>query len=75
MARDSHLFILRNQNIKKRFHEVSMKNPNWKYKAVLNEVSSQFYLSTRTISAIINEEKAYNKESDRLRLQQFKLDI
>ncbi len=59
MARNNDLIILRNQKVKQRFSQVSSKHPQWKYDAVLESLSFEFYISKRTISAILNNEGAY----------------
>ncbi|CAA0254466.1 hypothetical protein [Tenacibaculum maritimum] len=61
MARNSTLIILRNKNVKKRFGQLSTKHPRWKYEAYLEELSYEFYISKRTIQAILNNEAAYDK--------------
>ncbi|WP_372747065.1 hypothetical protein [Lutibacter sp.] len=61
MARNTHLIQLRNANIKKRYREIAAKNPKWRNDAVIDMVSEQFFLSARTITAILNNEGVYGK--------------
>lgn len=60
MARNSSLIVLRNQKVKQRFSQLSIKNPKWKYDALLETLSLEFYISKRTISAILNNEGVYS---------------
>ncbi|WP_442265885.1 hypothetical protein ACSIGC_16550 [Tenacibaculum sp. ZS6-P6] len=59
MARNNNLIVLRNQKVKQRFSQISNKYPKWKYDAVLETLSLEFFISKRTISAILNNEGAY----------------
>ncbi|WP_299627733.1 hypothetical protein [uncultured Tenacibaculum sp.] len=59
MARNNNLIALRNQKVKQRFSQLSVKHPQWKYDAVLETLSLEFFISKRTISAILNNEGAY----------------
>jgi hypothetical protein len=61
MARNTQLLNLRNANIKKRYREITAKNPKWRNDAVIAEVAMQFFLSDRTITAILNNEGVYGK--------------
>lgn len=56
MARNSQLIQLRNANVKKRYREISTKNPKWRNDAVIEELVGIFFLSARTITAILNNE-------------------
>ena len=61
MARNTDLIQLRNANVKKRYRDLSEKYPQWRNDAVIEEVSKQFYLATRTITAILNNEGNYGQ--------------
>lgn len=61
MARSTKLIHLRNINLKKRYHVLCEKHKEWRNEAVLRKVAEEFYLSKRTVSAILNEEEAYKK--------------
>lgn len=61
MARNSELIQLRNANVKKRYRELSEKNPKWRNDAVIEELVNIFFLSSRTITAILNNEGNYGK--------------
>ena len=61
MARNSNLIQLRNANVKKRYREIADKNPKWRNDAVIEEVANQFFLATRTITAILNDEGTYGQ--------------
>lgn len=59
MARKSELIRKRNRAIKKRFAELERQNYRWRYEAVLEAVSEEFYLTPRTIKAILNDESLH----------------
>ncbi|WP_299673296.1 hypothetical protein [uncultured Tenacibaculum sp.] len=59
MARNNRLIQLRNRKVKQRFNQISLKFPHWKYDAVLENLSLEFFLSKRTLSAILNNEGVY----------------
>ncbi|MGY6649111.1 hypothetical protein [Wenyingzhuangia sp. IMCC45574] len=59
MARKSELVEKRNKAIKKRFSQLERQNYRWKYDALLEAVSEEFFLAPRTIKAIVNEESMY----------------
>lgn len=61
MARSTKLILLRNKNIKSRYHHLTEKHPKWRNDAIIEELSKEFYLEPRTISAILNDEAAYKK--------------
>lgn len=61
MARNSNLIQLRNANVKKRYREITSKNPKWRDDAVKEQVSMEFFLSIRTITAILNNEGTYGQ--------------
>lgn len=63
MARKSELVRKRNRAIKKRFAQLEQENHRWKYEAVLEAVSEEFYLAPRTIKAIINDESMYQNST------------
>lgn len=49
----------RNQEVRKCFYEMQDKNPKYKIDAVIQDVANKFFLSSRTIEAIINHEGIY----------------
>ena len=61
MARNTELLQLRNANIKKCYRDVSTKNPKWRNDAVIEEVAKQFFLASRTLTAILNDEGTYGQ--------------
>ena len=61
MARKTELIQLRNANIKKKYREICAKNPKWRDAAVIEEVSLLFFLTPRTITAILNNEGSYGQ--------------
>lgn len=61
MARNTDLIQLRNANVKKRYNEITAKNPKWRNDAVIDELVTMFFLAPRTINAILNNEAVYNK--------------
>ena len=60
MARSKKLLEARNKRIHVRFNELSAAHPQWRYDAQLEALSNEFYISTRTIAAILNAEGSYN---------------
>ncbi len=63
MARNKDFIILRNKNVKIRFNKLSEKYPQWRYDALLEELTKEFYIAKRTIAAILNNEgKTYNTD-------------
>lgn len=50
----------RNAKVRDEFYKVQSKNPKWRMDAVIEEVANKFFLSTRTIDAIITFEGIYN---------------
>ncbi len=61
MPRSSKLIQLRNNNLKKRYHALTAKHPKWRNDAVIEELAGEFYLATRTVTAILNDEAPYKK--------------
>ncbi len=49
----------RNKKVRILFAKISKKNPNWRSDAIINEVAETFFLSTRTIEAILKGEGIY----------------
>jgi hypothetical protein len=60
MARSKTLIQERNKAIKTHFSKLQAKYPKWRYEAWLNELGKEFYLSKRTIAAILNNEGNYS---------------
>lgn len=50
----------RNQRIREQFNELSEKHPEWRSDALIEELSKRFYLSTRTIEAVLRGEGCYS---------------
>ncbi len=67
MARNNDLILLRNQKVKQRYRQISTKNPKWKYDALLETLSYEFFISKRTISAILNNEGAYKNAKKKVK--------
>lgn len=63
MARNKELIVLRNEKIKQRFNELSKEKPHDKYIDLLDELSYEFFITHRTISAVLNDEASYNKNN------------
>lgn len=61
MARNSELIQLRNANVKKRYREIAAKNPKWRDECVIEELVNIFFISKRTIKAILYNEGSYGK--------------
>ena len=54
--------IRRNTDVRKYFEALQEKNPHWKTEYVINQVADKFYLSERTITAIITNEGNYGTD-------------
>lgn len=52
--------IERNKQVRKYFYDMKAKNPKWRMDAIIEEVAKKFFLSTRTVDAIISYEGIYN---------------
>lgn len=50
----------RNNLVRKKFYDLLEKNPKWRIEAVIDEVASKVFLSSRTVDAIIKYEGIYN---------------
>lgn len=51
----------RNKKVRDKFNEISTKNPKWKTGAVITDVANMFFLSDRTVEAILSfEGKTYS---------------
>ncbi|MFL0171106.1 hypothetical protein [Tenacibaculum maritimum] len=61
MKRENKRLKVRNKDIRNRFNELSKKYQHWKYEALIEKLANEFYLSNRTIQAIINSEGIYNE--------------
>lgn len=73
MTRQERLNI-RNNNVRKHFIDLQKKNPKWRYDAIVEEVASKFFLSSRTIEAIINHEGTYsNNQTEKPKNEQLTL--
>jgi len=59
MARKSELIQLRNTKIREEYKKLCHKYPQWRYDAIIDLVSATFFLTPRTITAIINQEGVY----------------
>lgn len=58
MARNE-LFIKRNLKVRARFEELSRKNSKWRFDAIVEEIAGEFFLTKRTIEAIVRKEGTY----------------
>ncbi|TCI93671.1 hypothetical protein [Tenacibaculum sp. M341] len=67
MARNNDLILLRNKKVKQRYSQISIKNPKWKYDALLETLSYEFFISKRTISAILNDEGVYKNAKKKVK--------
>lgn len=56
MPRNTELITERNQRIRNRFKELCEKHPQWRYDAILEQISREFYITTSTIAKIINHD-------------------
>lgn len=51
----------RNKKVRDKFNEISAKNPKWRTDAVITDVADLFFLSDRTVEAILSYEgKTYS---------------
>lgn len=55
MSRTPELLTKRNEAVKKSFKEIKMKNPKWRFDALVDEVASKFFLSRITIIKILKD--------------------
>ena len=53
--------IERNKLVRACFNATQKKNPKWRFDAVIEEVAVKFFLSSRTIEAIIGYEGTYKE--------------
>ncbi|TRX39074.1 hypothetical protein [Flavobacterium restrictum] len=53
------LLSKRNQEVRKFFYEMQKKHPKYKIDAIIQDVANKFFLSSRTIEAIISHEGNY----------------
>jgi len=51
----------RNKEIRVRFEKKRQEQPKWKIEAVVESIANDFFLSVRTIDAIISYEGIYRK--------------
>ena len=49
----------RNEKVRDLYAKISKKHPNWRSDAIIKDVSDTFFLSTRTIEAILKGEGIY----------------
>lgn len=56
-------FLERNKNVRTFFTQLETKNPNWRIEALEKETADKFYLSERTVRAIVKGEGIYKLES------------
>lgn len=49
----------RNKAIRKSIEETTNRQPKWTIEAVIDEVANRYFLSTRTVNAIISHEGIY----------------
>ncbi|NHN26774.1 hypothetical protein FIA58_013900 [Flavobacterium jejuense] len=63
----------RNEAVRKFFYSTLEKNPKWKISAVIEEVASKFFLSSRTVDAIISYEGIYADNVKKQKTSQLKL--
>lgn len=56
-------FLERNKNVRSFFAQLESKNPNWRIEALEKETADRFFISERTVRAIVKEEGIYKLES------------
>lgn len=54
MTRSKILIEKRNKKIHIRFDELSKQYPKWKTDAILEELTHEFYITKRTLSAVLS---------------------
>lgn len=52
----------RNESIRKLFESLSQRHPQWRTEAIIAEVATQMYLSSRTVEAIVFYEGIYGEK-------------
>lgn len=53
--------LQRNQKVRKLFEEYSIKNPQWRADALIEEVAKKVFLAPRTVDAILRGEGCYSQ--------------
>lgn len=56
MARNTLLIRKRNTTVRKRYGELCEKYPQWRDDAIREMLEKQFFITDRTVSAILNKE-------------------
>jgi hypothetical protein len=56
MPRNNDLLSERNERIRNRYKELCQKHPQWRYDAIIDRLVAEFFLTTSTITKIINNE-------------------
>lgn len=56
MARNTLLVKKRNTTVRKRYDELCIKYPKWRDSAIRQELEKEFFITDRTVSAILNNE-------------------
>ncbi|SIO11967.1 hypothetical protein SAMN05444409_2104 [Epilithonimonas zeae] len=60
---DNHRFLKRNVKVRTFFTELEKKNPQWRISALEKETADHFFISERTVRAIIKGTGIYSSET------------
>ncbi len=52
---------IRNDKIRKDYHLLEKRHPKWRFDAIIEDLADKYFLSARTIEAIIKEEYIYSE--------------
>lgn len=59
MSKTNIRFLERNSAVRTYFKQLESKNPNWRIDALERDTADKFYLSERTVRAILKGESIY----------------
>jgi hypothetical protein len=66
MARNTELQVLKEQKIIERYQVLCKTLHQWKNDAIIKKVANEFYLSERTIYAVVSGEYARKREKSKI---------
>lgn len=60
MSKANARFLERNRTVREYFKQLESKNPNWRIDALETATADKFFLSERTVRAIVKGETIYS---------------